>query len=65
MFIGIQALAAVGLFIAGVANLLFPIFGESPAMTTLIMYSLAVNLANSARIDMIKAKMRDSSDNKG
>ena len=63
MFIGIQALAAVILFIAGVANLIFPIFGESSAMTTLLMYSLAFGLANSARIDIIK-KTRDSSDNK-
>lgn len=65
MFIGVQILAAISLFIAGVVNLIFPIFGESSAMTTFLMYSLAVNLANSARIDMIKAKMRDNSDNKG
>ena len=64
MFIGIQALAAVILFIAGVVNLIFPIFGESSTTTTLVIYSLAFGMANSARIDMIK-KTRDSSDNKG
>ena len=65
MFIGIQALAAVILLIAGLGNLIFPIFGESSVMATLVMYSIAASLANSARIDIIKAKMRDSSDNKG
>ena len=64
-FIGIQALAAAIIFIAGVANLIFPIFGENSVMTTLVMYSLAASLANSARIDIIIKKTRDSSDNKG
>ena len=65
MLVGIQALAAAIIFIAGVVNLFLPIFGESSVMATLVMYSLAASLANSARIDIIKAKMRDSSDNKG